>query len=402
MLWIASELYYPETTSTGYILTRVAEQLAAHFTVKVLCGQPSYSARGTKSPRIEVHNGVQIRRCWATTLPRDRLMFRLLNALTISASIFSAAVRSLGRRDVVLVVTNPPILPSVVLTACRLRGAQCCLIVHDVYPDLAIAAGKLREDSMLGRIWAWLNGKIYSQMSRIFVLGRDMKELVRGRVGVDPGRVVIARNWADLQEVLPRGRSKVRLLRRLGLLERFVVQYAGNMGHANDVEAIIDAATQLKERPDIHFLLIGSGAKVRMVLKEIERRHLSNVTFLGQRPREEQCEFLNACDVQLVALVRGMKGVSVPSRMYNALAAGKPIIAIAEAGSELAMVVHEEQIGWLVEPGAADQLVDAILQAAADRTRLAGMGLRARAAAEEKYSLERVVGVFESALQELD
>jgi len=107
-IWIVSELYYPETTSTGYFMTLAAEALAKGFEVSVLCGQPSYSKRGLQAPTHELHNGVTIWRCRATTFDKHSLMLRAVNQLTISLSILWQAIIRIRRGDIVLVVTNPP------------------------------------------------------------------------------------------------------------------------------------------------------------------------------------------------------------------------------------------------------------------------------------------------------
>lgn len=394
-LWVISELYYPESTSTGYILTRIAEGLSHSYDVKVICAQPNYSARGTRSPLQEEHNGVFIRRCWGTTLNKDILPLRLVNLVTITISIFVTALVHLRKNDMAIVVTNPPTLPFAVAIACKLKGARCSMIVHDVYPELAIAAGKLTADSFFARLLGELNGWLYRRMSRIFVLGRDMQEKIAARLNTGAERVVVATNWADLDLIKPTDRDENDLLRELGITGKFVLQYAGNMGYPNDIETIIEAASLLKGYEDIHFVFIGSGAKKSDIEYAIERDSLTNVTILGQRPRSDQTNFLNACDVALIALVSGMKGVSVPSRTYNTLAAGKPIIAIVEAGSELALIVEEKKVGWVVNPGHSDELVSAILNARDQRLALIQMGKRARSVAEEEYSFSRVLQVFQ-------
>ncbi|MCA9071662.1 MAG: hypothetical protein KDA84_22200, partial [Planctomycetaceae bacterium] len=138
-IWVVSELYYPEDTSTGYYLTRIAQGLAERSSdpVHVLCGRPTYAARGQKTAWRETHGGVRIQRCWGTTWNKNRLLLRIVNLLTLSVSVFLVAAWRLQRGDRVLVVTNPPLLPFVISWACRLRGARCALLIHDVYPDVA-------------------------------------------------------------------------------------------------------------------------------------------------------------------------------------------------------------------------------------------------------------------------
>jgi glycosyltransferase involved in cell wall biosynthesis len=131
----------------------------------------------------------------------------------------------------------------------------------------------------------------------------------------------------------------------------------------------------------------------------VKRRKLVNVTILDPKPRSEQIVFLNACDVGVVSLISSMKGVSMPSRTYNIMAAGKPIIAIADPGSEIALVTEEDKIGIVVSPNDPPELETAVRRFAnLDTSELAAMGLRSRQAAITKYSLETALNAYRTAL----
>ncbi|HQU83944.1 MAG TPA: hypothetical protein PKY59_12490, partial [Pyrinomonadaceae bacterium] len=138
-LWVVTELYYPEETSTGYYLTRIAEGLTDDFDVKVLCGQPNYSARGVKAPSHEIHKNVEIFRAIGTTLDKNIIIFRLMNMLTLSLSIFFKAFFRFKSGDKVLVVTTPPSLPFITAFASLLKGSQYILLIHDNYPEILVA-----------------------------------------------------------------------------------------------------------------------------------------------------------------------------------------------------------------------------------------------------------------------
>lgn len=400
-LWVVSELYYPEETSTGYILTKIAEGLAVGRNVRVVCGQPTYSSRGVRAPARERRKGVEIERCWGTTWNKDILPLRLVNLLTISCSIFVRLLCDLRSGERVLVVTNPPLLPFVVALACRLRRARCLLLIHDVYPEVAVAAGLLRSESPVARLLNNCVRRLYASVENIIVLGRDMKSLAQAKLTDGQDRVVVIPNWADLELVRPEARSSNPLSNELGLLDRFVLQYAGNMGQSHNIEGVLECATLLASDPAFHFLVIGSGAKRRWLKRAVNDRCLNNITLLDHRPRSQSQDFLNACDVAIITMVAGMAGVSVPSRLYNVLATGKPIIAVADPNSELALVVSEEQIGWVVPPNNAEALANAVREAASDQPRLEQMGRRARRAAETKYSLERVIRAYADLLADL-
>jgi glycosyltransferase involved in cell wall biosynthesis len=389
-VWIVSELYYPEETSTGHFITKIAEGLAAKYPVHVLCSQPTYAVRDQKAPTYEKLEGVFIHRCWGTKYNKDVLLLRLLNMVTITLSMLINAVRCIRAGDCVLVVTNPPVLPFALSLACYLRRSKCILIVHDVYPEVLIAAGISHKCSLLTRSLGWLTTILYDQMIRIVVLGRDMKSLVERNLPAGAQRIVIIPNWADLDFVQPLPRQNNLLLCQMGLEKKFVIQYSGNIGRTHGIEHLMNCAGQMLHESSIHFLIIGFGGKKNWLKQTIKKRKLINTTLMDYRPRSVLPISLSACDVTIISFVHGMAGVSVPSRMYNVMAAGKPIIAVADPDSELVLVVREENIGWVVSPGDIGGLRKVILEAKANPDLLVQMGQRARRAAETKYSFERV------------
>lgn len=394
VVWIVSELYWPETTSTGGVLTAIAEGLAATHDVRVICGQPSYSQRGTRAPAREVRGGVRIRRAAGTTLDKNVIPFRLANAATLGTSMLAHALASFRRGDCVIVVTTPPTLPPVVAAAAKAKGARCVLLLHDVYPDVLVASGMARPGSAVVRVGEAVMRQLYRAVPRIVAIGRDMAELAARKLGGDARRISVIPNFADLSTIRPLPRAENPLLNELGIADKFVVQVAGNMGRTHGIETLCEAALKMRGDPDVHFLVIGSGGKKPMLEAFVERHGLTNVTVLGPRPREEHNVFLNACDVALILFVKGMFGISVPSRSYSTLGAGKPIIAAMDPRAEIARVVAEEEIGWVAGEEDADAVVRAIREAKADPERLAAMSRRARAVAERDYALEAVVEQF--------
>lgn len=399
-LWVVSELYYPEMTSTGYYLTQIAEGLADSFVVKVLCGQPNYSARGQRAPKHEFCNSVEIFRAAGTTLNKNVIIFRLVNMITLGISVFFQGLRRFRSGDIILVVTTPPAMPFVVAFAALLRGAQYTLLVHDNYPEILIAAGKTSKSSFLVSLVNFCNRWLYKHAARFIAVGRDMHELLAVKSAGFGTPISVIPNWAELETVEPRPREGNLLLDELRLADKFVFLYAGNMGHPNDIETIISAAEALRNDARFHFIFLGAGVKQRIVENAVSSARGGNITLLPPKPRAEQIVFLNACDIALVSLVPDMKGVSMPSRTYNILAAGKPILALTEPASELALVIDEEKCGWHLRPGDADRLTDLIRIAADDRELLQVMGSNGRRAALTKYSAEIAVKSYRRVLSD--
>ncbi|MGL5872233.1 MAG: glycosyltransferase family 4 protein [Xenococcaceae cyanobacterium] len=387
---VLSELYYPEQTSTGYLLTKTAEGLAEEFTVKVIAGPATNFLKSTDAPENEVRNNVEIFRCQGTSFDKDSLFGRLVNLVTRSLTIFWKTLTIAKKDDCIFVVTNPPLLPFVALLIKWLKGCQIVLLIHDVYPEVIVATGLSKSDSPLVKIGQIMNRFLYNQSDRIVTLGRDMSKLALAKLkDKNINKIHCIPNWADNDAVKPIDRASNPLLKEIGVSDRFVILYAGNMGRTHGIEYLAEAAKSLKNNPNIHFVVLGFGAKRKWLEEFVTKENLRSVTILAPRPRSEQTIFLNACDVALISFVPGMAGVSVPSRTYNQMAAGKPIIAVADDWSELAEVVTEEKIGWVISPGDIEGLTSAIETAANNRELCQQMGKQAANVAQTKYDFKR-------------
>ena len=395
MLWILSEVYYPEETGTGYYITRIAEHLASKQPVSVLCAQPAYSRAGVKAPRSETCNRVEIFRCSSLVLHQRSILMRLMRMVSITFSMFLAALFRIRRGDSILAVTNPPSVPILAVILSFILRVRFSLVVHDVYPDIIAACGLTSRKAVSYRLLHKISRLVLRRAELIFCIGRDMCEhLAQTRgTGTSDGIQVIPL-WADCQEIQPAPRESNRLLIELSLTNKLVILYAGNMGHPHDIETLAAAIKHLESDEGIHFVFMGSGPKQRL-LNEMLASGSTNITVLPPRPRSEQNEFLNACDVAILSLVPGMLGLAVPSRTYNLMAAGKPIIALVSESSEVAKVVREEGIGWVVEPGSVKKTVLAIQAAKESNNLLLEMGVRARRAAGTKYSQEIILRQFD-------
>ena len=401
-VWFVSELYYPELTSTGYFLTNIAEGIADTFDVSVLCCQPSYLSRGLRAPAHEIHNGVDIHRCWTTTLDKNKLLFKIINLFFASLSMFLRGLICFHRGDTVLSVSNPPpLLPYLMVLACRIKGARFALRVEDVYPDVLTRVGLLKETSLVARMMDRACRWLYRNSSLIIVLGRDVQALVRSKIDSGKDRVIVATNWGDVRTILPQPAASNRLLPKLNITNQFVAQYCGNIGRTHGIEDITAAAELLKNEPDYRFLIIGWGAKKKWALSQKSDRQLDNLSILDPLPWNDFCDGLNACDVAIISFSQGMSGISVPSRMYNVFAAGKPLIAVCDENSELAQVVREEAIGWVIPPGHPDLIVQVLKKARACPDELRTMGQRARLAAESKYTLAHVLQSYHAIVASL-
>lgn len=401
-LWIISELYFPEQTSTGYFLTHIAEGLASSMPVEVICGQPTYSERGIRAPASEERNGVRIHRVRATHFGKDRLVLRALNIVTFTLAVVWFGASKFRRGDRLLIVTNPPTLPPAIGLIARWKRMEAHLLVHDVYPEVLAAAGLLNQRALTYRALQWCFSKTFALFGSVIVLGRDMAQVVAAKLGDASTKLEIITNWGDADEIQAVTRDQNPFLAVNGIDAPCVIQFSGNIGRTHDVETILRVARNLAARDDILFVFAGYGGKTDVIANAAASGDLPNIRLLPRQPREMLGPMVSSANATIISFVEAMKGLSVPSRMYNVMAAGVPIIAIADESSELAMVMKEEDAGWVLPPGDADALLSLIewIATPEGEAEASRRGARGRAAVERLYTFEHVITKFSALIED--
>jgi glycosyltransferase involved in cell wall biosynthesis len=367
--------YWPDTGATGQLLTELAEDLVSHhgFTVTVVAGQP---LTGTAAPGREMRNGVRIIRARGTRLAPTRFLARASNYVTYFASALLAASR-LPRQDVVVALTDPPIIGLAAL-ATR-RGAPFVFFCQDIFPEVASLLDDFRSTTV-NRALDRINRLLVARATRVIALGETMARRLVETKGADPARITVIHNWADTDAIAPADKANVFSVAH-GLDTKFVVLHAGNIGMSQNLDVVLDAADRLRDRDRILFLFIGDGTR-RQALEAIVRdRGLTNVRFLPFQPRDQLQWTYASADVCLVSLKPGLAGYIVPSKLYPILAAGRPFVAAVESDSEVAAIAERYGCGLLAIPGEADDLTRQIMRLADDEPMRMAMGQRARAAA---------------------
>lgn len=388
-------VFHPDTSASSILFTDLFRRLAADGTpVRVLCGFPSKDGAVGAVPRRERFGEIEIVRCGLRIEGKRSLLSR---AIVYSSFLLHAGwkILRLGDGATVLGGTDPPFTAAALwLLSCLRRFTYQCILL-DAYPDGLVALGRLDARSPLTRLWRLLNRLSYRRAERVLVIGRDMIDLLHRTYGLDPGEITYIPHWGTAEVESAGEMSREALLDRLGLGEKFVVQYSGNMGLWHDIETLVHAAELLRDDPRIHFLFIGKGMR-RAGAEQLSRRlGLANVTWLDFMPRERLPETLAGCDVALISFRAGLEGVAVPSKLYGILASGRAVLAQAPGDSEVARVVIEERCGVVVPPGDACTLAGAVRSLVTDPEGVRAMGRRAREAYHANYTLDRAVERFE-------
>jgi len=388
---VVSQYFYPEETSTAELLFDLSRALVRRgVKVCAIAALPAYHGAG-KAPREEVVNGVHIHRVWGTQANKNTKMGRALNTSTFSLSV--ALFVLLDReKSPLLIVTCPPQAIWIGLLARVVCGRRFILLMHDVYPDIAVALRALSPLSPITWLWRILNRRAFGCASSIITLGRCMRERVAGYLpSGQRDKLVVIPNWSPGTDVRPMQKSKNPLIAELGLRGKFVVQYSGNIGLVHEIHTVLAAAEKLIGS-DVHFLFIGTGGQRELVAKAA--RQLRNVTLLPFQSRSALPISITACDVGLVTLKRGVEGLCVPSKVYRIMAAGKPVIAVMDVRTEVAETVRSALCGFVCPPGEPDHLVKVLRHLARSPGVVARLGRAARKAYERAFTVDKIADQY--------
>ncbi|OCK54192.1 glycosyltransferase family 4 protein [Bradyrhizobium sp. LMTR 3] len=352
---VVSQHYPPDPSTTAAIMAAISDRAAQEAEVLVLSGTAgsAISAQAGKPEVVEVKN-------WMPG--KGALGRRAVAELLFTVRMFFVLLARLRRGDVTLTVPAPFMLPYAFAAAAKLKGARSALIMHDLYPDVLVMAGLLRPQSIVAKAMRALNAPMFRALDAVVIIGRDTEKLLLRYRGMTSDKIRFIPNWATLARGV-RAIDPGNPYRR-SLSARFVVGLSGNLGFTHDPVIVFEAARLLRDDKDIHFLLSGWGIGFDQLKAMQAEAKLPNVT-LVDRVEEEQLEaFLSAADVWIIPYRRNVAGVSVPSRFYNLLAIGRPVIMVSEADAEAALTVIEHDVGWVVEPGNAGELAKTVSRAA--------------------------------------
>ncbi len=374
---LVNQYYPPDTSATANIARVVVETLARRHQVTVLAGRPSYDPTEYHPYyflRTETNGAVRVRRVGSTAFPRHRMKRRVSNYLSYLS--LAAPVGLSTPADLVMSMTDPPIAGLLGASIARARRLPFVYNIRDLYPDMALGGEIVGKGSFIDR-WEKMHRWALRQASRVIVLGDDMRERVASK-GIDPKRIVVVRDGAVLSEpVSPEGHPAATAIRD-GY--RFVALHAGNLGFYGAWKTLVDAARELQDE-GFGLVFVGGGAQ-RGVVENLAGG-MRGVRLLPFRPAAEIPYVLAAADVHVITVRRGLEGVVVPSKLYGILAAGRPVLAVTPAKSDVARIVTAAGCGLVADPDDPASVVAAIREMRANPEKLREMGRKAREKARE-------------------
>jgi glycosyltransferase involved in cell wall biosynthesis len=390
---LVSQHYAPFPSSTSAYMTEIAEELARDSRVIVITSAPGSASKPPLSEdKPEV---IEIKSWWPG---KSALVSRTFAAVLFSVQVFLAVLKHARSDDVLLSVTTPFTLPYTVTLAARLRKAASALIIYDFYPDSLVMAGFLRANSFLTRLLRFANRTMFRLLDAIVIIGRDMAPKLLAYPKVSTAKISLIPNWASMPVGYRELSSENPYRQRCG--GKFIVAMSGNAGFTHDPISVLEAARLLKDNADISFLLSGEGVGWSKIQEMQAASPIPNVTLVERVAEAELESFLSAGDIWIVPYRKNNTGVSVPSRIYNIFAIGRPIIICSEPDAEAAMLLQEEDIGWVTPPEDPKALAQLIAAAASDVAGTKAKGRRAALVAS-RYTRPIALGAYRDLMDRL-
>lgn len=399
-LSIITQFYPPDYAATGQLIEELAVQLGRiGLSVQVFTGQPGYAFHNELAPRNEQLGLVTIRRSNATRLWSKRIRGKALNGVLFCLRSALHLLRNRSRGDVLLLTTAPPFLPLLGYFAHKLFGIPYVCLLYDLYPDVAVELNVVSKQNWLVRFWDAVNCRIWKNAQQVIVLSSSMKDRIVAKCPEINDQVAVIHNWADQNWIVPIAKQQNNFALEYNLVEKFTVLYSGNMGRCHDMETIMEAVKLLQAEP-IQFVFIGNGAKRKVFRAEVEQLGLDNCQFLPYQDKENLPYSLTACDLSLVSVSPGMEGLVAPSKLYAALAAGRPVGVICELHSYLREIVADGDCGEAFSNGDAIGLAAFIRRLAADQQLVKQMGEAGRQYLVSNFTPELIAKQYSDVLFE--
>ena len=358
-LLIYAHYFYPDVASTGQILTELTEGMRDTFDITVICVVPSYSGTveekyKTKRMYMEEYKGMKVIRVRVPEFQKSNKISRIKNLVEYFLNALLATFK-IEKQDYIFTISQPPILGGVLGVLGKwIKGGRLIYNIQDFNPEQTMAVGYSKNKLLLNLVMAV--DKFSCKLSdKVIVVGRDMQETLRNRFNNKkvPKNVFI-NNWINEKDIYPLEQNHPKIINfkeKYNLKDKFIIMYSGNIGLYYDLENIIKVIGEFKDREDVVFAFVGDGTVKDKVEAYVNENNLNNVTFIPYQDKADLIYSLNAADIHWVVNAKGIKGVSVPSKLYGVMAAGKPVLGVLDEGSEARLIVEDCNCGVCIEPG---------------------------------------------------
>lgn len=360
-LSVITQFFPPDYAPTGQLIEELVKQLGQQgVDIEVFTSQPGYAFDShTAALPVERIGRIRVQRSRTAQLWPGRIRGKAVNGILYTLRSALYLLKAWRRSNVLLVTTAPPFLPVIGYLAYLLFRIPYVCILYDLYPDIAIALGVISKHNWIARLWRGINRQVWLNAKGIVVLSPAMKQQVVAHCPQVADKISVIHSWANPELIVPIAKEENWFALEHNLVNKFTVLYSGNMGRCHDMATILEAAQELQDEP-IQFVCIGGGAKRDELIQQVNDLGLLNFTFLPYQDKKVLPYSLTACDLSLVSVDASTESLVVPSKLYSALASGRPIAVICSEYSYLRELVAEAECGGTFDNGDSHALAQFI------------------------------------------
>lgn len=376
------QFFYPEYVSSATLPYDTAEYLkTCGLEVGCLCGYPKEYSREKYVKTKEVYKGIFIKRLKYLQLSRKHFLGRLINYFSFLVCIL-LNILELRKYKAVFVYSNPPILPLAAVIGKKLFKNKIIFISYDVYPEIAVRSGAMREQGFMARMLRNMNAIVFRNVDMTIAVSKDMREYLMKARKITEDKIKVIPNWFEEQSKKEFKRSDI--LSDIPS-DGFVLSYLGNLGVCQDEKILLDTMVKMKDNPNIYFIVAGHGTKMERVRETVVQENLKHVKVFGFLHGDDYLTVLDRSNAFLVTLVSGLKGLCAPSKAYAYFMAGKPVFAAMDPGMEIMEDIDGKGSGGALSDRSCNSLIDELIKLQADSQKCRLMGEKAREIFLEKY-----------------
>jgi glycosyltransferase involved in cell wall biosynthesis len=330
--------------STGYLMIDIVNSYARKYdSVALIAGSIDESDR-------KLDNSVNYSQIIAYN--RRSAFSRLFSWCIAEIQIFILLLFRYRKYDVIY-VTNPPFSYFLSLVF----NYKYSIIVFDIYPDVLININ-IDPNNLIFKVWGSINRRVFNKATQVYTLSRGMANLLSRYCEMT--KIKIIPNWSGANALKPIDKKNNPFVKKYHLENMFVIMYSGNIGYTHNVETILEIAKNLQDEKDICFFIIGEGGKKNSLMKIAKEEQLTSCHFLTWQPTDYIHYSLGAADLSIITLTDETAFVSVPSKTYNLLAVGSPLLCIAPQDSEIDVLVKAAECGRCFEKNKINEMVEYI------------------------------------------
>jgi colanic acid biosynthesis glycosyl transferase WcaI len=395
---VLSEYFYPDDSGgTGMVLGQLFKELKIQYptlSIVVISSNNLYRGSNAKLKNMEVWHDIVIHRMDTPKTNTESSLLRIIFGFWFAIITFIELVKIRDEFDFIFVVTNPPVVPIAAFAANLFLGKPYVYLIHDLYPDIAVALNVFKKKSIPAKILRFLQGIWLKNAKKIIVLGRCMKNYIVNNYSVEPMNVDVFTNWSNLTPI--KLESKETNFRKTHHLKGKIGLYSGNFGKYQNFDNILSAAKILLAGDlDLTFVFVGNGSQRKYIEDRIVVDNLTNCRVFDFVSAEDFSDLLASADFSFVTLEPGADGLGVPSKFYNILASGKPTVAILPPDSEVALTLVEFDCGVQVDQGQPLILADEISKLCRNPDQMKVFGENASRAFSSNFTLASIAAKYE-------